>query len=162
MSCTVRIAKSYAQAGVALPHSSLNRHPFAPHQRGTSAGLLGYTGDPEVASEAQAEAFAQLLRRGAEVRDPERWVWKAAFKIAAGELKAGRRATRRALPRTGWNAGDYDAWWRRLLEAQIGFVQPTKWESETVGRLCFINPRTTIDNVRAILGTMNQATATHR
>jgi glutamate/tyrosine decarboxylase-like PLP-dependent enzyme len=57
--------------------------------------------------------------------------------------------------RTGWNAGDYDAWWRRLLDAQIGFVQPTKWEGETVGRLCFINPRTTLDHVRAILGTMN-------
>jgi glutamate/tyrosine decarboxylase-like PLP-dependent enzyme len=56
--------------------------------------------------------------------------------------------------RLGWEAADYDAWWRRLLEAQIGFVQPTKWEGETVGRLCFINPRTTIDHVRAILGTM--------
>ena len=57
--------------------------------------------------------------------------------------------------RVGWSAGDYDAWWRRLLEAQIGFVQPTKWEGETVARLCFINPRTTIDHVRAILGTMS-------
>ena len=56
--------------------------------------------------------------------------------------------------RIGWDAGDYDAWWRRILDAQIGFVQPTKWEGETVGRLCFINPRTTIDHVRAILGTM--------
>jgi RNA polymerase sigma-70 factor, ECF subfamily len=53
--------------------------------------LLGFAGDPDVASDAEAEAFAQLLRRGAEVRDPERWVWQAAFRIAAGELKARRR-----------------------------------------------------------------------
>jgi RNA polymerase sigma-70 factor (ECF subfamily) len=53
--------------------------------------ILGYSADPEIASDAVAEAFAQLLRRGAEVRDPERWVWRAVFRIAAGELKARRR-----------------------------------------------------------------------
>jgi RNA polymerase sigma-70 factor (ECF subfamily) len=54
-------------------------------------GVLAFTGDPEVASDAVAEAFAQVLRRGDEVRDPERWVWRAAFRIAAGELKDRRR-----------------------------------------------------------------------
>jgi RNA polymerase sigma-70 factor (ECF subfamily) len=54
-------------------------------------GLLAFAGDPEVASDAVAEAFAQVLRRGEEVRDPERWVWRAAFRIAAGELKDRRR-----------------------------------------------------------------------
>lgn len=49
--------------------------------------LLAYSGDPEVASDAVAEAFAQVLRRGDAVEDPERWVWRAAFKIASGELK---------------------------------------------------------------------------
>jgi RNA polymerase sigma-70 factor, ECF subfamily len=44
-----------------------------------------------VASDAVAEAFAQVLRRGDEVRDPERWVWRAAFRIAAGELKERRK-----------------------------------------------------------------------
>jgi RNA polymerase sigma-70 factor, ECF subfamily len=55
-------------------------------------GLLAFSGDPEVASDAVAEAFAQVLRRGEEVRDPERWVWRAAFRIAAGELKERRRS----------------------------------------------------------------------
>jgi RNA polymerase sigma-70 factor (ECF subfamily) len=54
-------------------------------------GLLAFSGDPEVASDAVAEAFAQVLRRGDEVRDPERWVWRAAFRIAAGELKERRK-----------------------------------------------------------------------
>jgi hypothetical protein len=56
--------------------------------------------------------------------------------------------------RSGWGADDYDAWWRRLVDAQIAFVQPTSWMGEKVARLCFVNPRTTLDHVRAILGTM--------
>ncbi len=56
--------------------------------------------------------------------------------------------------RTGWDAEDYEAWWRRALEAQVGFVQPSSWNDEPVARMCFVNPRTTIDHVRAILGTM--------
>jgi len=56
--------------------------------------------------------------------------------------------------RLGWEPEDYEAWWRRALDAQVGFVQPSSWEGEKVARLCFVNPRTTIDHVRAILGTM--------
>ncbi|MGZ8614446.1 MAG: pyridoxal phosphate-dependent decarboxylase family protein [Actinomycetota bacterium] len=56
--------------------------------------------------------------------------------------------------RLGWEDEDYEAWWRRLLEAQIAFVQPTSWKGEKIARLCFVNPRTTIDHVRAVLGTM--------
>lgn len=53
--------------------------------------LLAYSGDPDIASDALAEAFAQALRRGTNIRDVERWVWRAAFRIANGELKARRR-----------------------------------------------------------------------
>jgi hypothetical protein len=44
-----------------------------------------------VANDAVAEAFAQAIRRGDEVRDPLRWVTKAAYRIAAGELQLRRR-----------------------------------------------------------------------
>ena len=57
--------------------------------------------------------------------------------------------------RLEWSAEDYEAWWRRLVDAQIAFVQPTSWNGEKVARLCFVNPRTTLDHVRAILGTMS-------
>jgi RNA polymerase sigma-70 factor (ECF subfamily) len=50
------------------------------------AVLLAF-GSREVADDAVAEAFAQALRRGHAVRDPAAWVWRAAFRIAAGELK---------------------------------------------------------------------------
>jgi glutamate/tyrosine decarboxylase-like PLP-dependent enzyme len=56
--------------------------------------------------------------------------------------------------RRGWRSDDYESWWRRTFEAQIGFVQPTTWMGEKVARLCFVNPLTTIDHVRAVLDEM--------
>ena len=48
--------------------------------------LLTFTGDAELASDAEAEAFAQALRRGDAVEDVEAWVWRSAFRIASGLL----------------------------------------------------------------------------
>jgi RNA polymerase sigma-70 factor, ECF subfamily len=59
--------------------------------------LVAYTGDREVAGDAVAEAFAQALGRGGELRSPLAWVWRAAFRIAAGDLK--ERGRRTALAR---------------------------------------------------------------
>src|SRR5436190_1188245 len=67
--------------------------------------VLAYSGDPEVASDAVAEAFAQALRRGDAIRNPDAWVWRAAFRIAAGEL-ADRG--RRAQPAADVRARSYD------------------------------------------------------
>ena len=55
--------------------------------------LLVCTGDAELASDAEAEAFAQVLRRGDAVDDVEAWVWRSAFRIAAGLMAAGSRST---------------------------------------------------------------------
>ena len=49
--------------------------------------LFAFCHDPDIASDAVAEAFAQCIRRGDQVRTPKAWVWKAAFRIAAGDLK---------------------------------------------------------------------------
>ena len=54
--------------------------------------LFAFAGDPDVASDALAEAFAQALAAGPRVRDPAAWVWRASFKIAAGDLKRRRAA----------------------------------------------------------------------
>ena len=53
--------------------------------------VLAFAGDREIASDAVAEAFAQALRRGRAIRDPASWVWRTAFRVAAGELKDRRR-----------------------------------------------------------------------
>src|SRR5205814_2309763 len=58
--------------------------------------LLGFTGDQELARDAMAEAFAQALGRGDAIRDQDKWVWRASFRIAAGEMK--RRSQRQPLP----------------------------------------------------------------
>ncbi len=55
--------------------------------------LVLHTRDPEIASDAAAEAFAQALARGDELRSPERWIWTVAFRVANGHLKErGRNA----------------------------------------------------------------------
>ncbi len=54
--------------------------------------LLGYTGSPDVASEAVSEAFAQALGRGDHITSPRGWVWTTAFRVAKG-LLAERRAS---------------------------------------------------------------------
>jgi RNA polymerase sigma factor (sigma-70 family) len=46
-----------------------------------------FTGDRDVADDAVAEAFAQALARGPEIRDASRWVWKVAFRVAGGAMK---------------------------------------------------------------------------
>lgn len=55
--------------------------------------LMFTFGDSEVASDAVAESFAQAIRRGAALTDPGAWVWKAAYRIAAGEMKRMRSGT---------------------------------------------------------------------
>jgi RNA polymerase sigma-70 factor (ECF subfamily) len=52
--------------------------------------IYAYSGDAEIASDAVAEAYAQLLHRGPAVRDPAAWTWRTAFRISAGALKARR------------------------------------------------------------------------
>ena len=53
--------------------------------------LYAFSGSREVADEATAEAFAQALRRGDEIRDVAAWVWRSAYAIARGELQRRRR-----------------------------------------------------------------------
>jgi RNA polymerase sigma-70 factor (ECF subfamily) len=50
-------------------------------------GLLLYTGDREIASDAMAEAFAQAIRRGERIESALAWITRSAYRIAAGELK---------------------------------------------------------------------------
>ena len=53
--------------------------------------LFAYTGSAELASDAEAEAFAQVLSRGDAVEDVAAWVWRSAFRIASGLLATRSR-----------------------------------------------------------------------
>jgi RNA polymerase sigma-70 factor (ECF subfamily) len=54
--------------------------------------VLLSTGDPDVASDAVAEAFALAIRRWGELRDPPAWIWRVAFRLAARDTRTGREA----------------------------------------------------------------------
>ena len=53
--------------------------------------------------------------------------------------------------RIGWKAEDYDLWAAKLHDEGVAFVPPSKWDGETVGRLVFLHPDTSMDLVREIL-----------
>ena len=56
--------------------------------------------------------------------------------------------------RIGWSDERYTQWSHQLLRDQVAFVTPTKWEGETVARLAFLHPDTSLDLVRRILESM--------
>ena len=53
--------------------------------------------------------------------------------------------------RLGWLPADYQAWSDRVLADGLTFTVPTTWRGETVLRFCFVNPRTTLADVRVVL-----------
>lgn len=75
--------------------------------------LLAFSRDPDVASDAVAEAYAQVIRRGAAINDPQAWVWRTGFRLAAGELKK-RGSTTSLIPDTGYVDTEVDM---ELLDA---------------------------------------------
>jgi RNA polymerase sigma factor (sigma-70 family) len=80
--------------------------------------VFAFARDRDLASDAVAEAFAQCIRRGDAVRSPRDWVWKAAFRIAAGELQ--ERGRWRSLSAEGASAVELPGSSARLVEALAG------------------------------------------
>jgi L-2,4-diaminobutyrate decarboxylase len=58
--------------------------------------------------------------------------------------------------RIGWSPVEYHAWSERALVDGLAFVVPTTWAGETLLRCCFVNPRTTLDDVRLIVDSLAQ------
>jgi RNA polymerase sigma factor (sigma-70 family) len=78
-------------AAVKLEQRTSVEEVFRVHGARLCRSLLLYAGDPEIARDAVAEAFAQAVRREEHLRSPLAWITRAAYKIAAGELKDRRR-----------------------------------------------------------------------
>ena len=57
--------------------------------------------------------------------------------------------------RVGWAADDYAAWSERVLQSGLTFTVPTTWRGETCLRFCFVNPRTTSDDVALVLDSLS-------
>jgi RNA polymerase sigma-70 factor, ECF subfamily len=60
--------------------------------------VYAFAGDADIASDAVAEAFAQVLSRGAAIRDPAAWTWRTAFRISAGILKSRGSSDAASIP----------------------------------------------------------------
>jgi RNA polymerase sigma-70 factor, ECF subfamily len=75
--------------------------------------VLAFSRDPELASDAVAEAFAQALARESAIRSPLPWIWRAAFRIAAGSLK-GRHLPLQTVPEGSYALAESDD---QLLDA---------------------------------------------
>ena len=58
------------------------------------------------------------------------------------------------LRRTGWTEDDYRRWSLAMLRAGEAFAVPSAHGGEPVLRLCIVNPRTTVDDVAAILDSL--------
>jgi L-2,4-diaminobutyrate decarboxylase len=56
--------------------------------------------------------------------------------------------------RIGWQPDDYRAWSDQALADGLTLTVPTSWRGETVLRFCIVNPRTTSDDLAAILATL--------
>jgi RNA polymerase sigma factor (sigma-70 family) len=65
--------------------------------------VYAYAGNEDVASDAVAESFAQALRRGAAIRDVRNWVWRSAFRLAAGDLKRQSSLSRAPMPQRAFH-----------------------------------------------------------
>ena len=77
-------------AAMAIDQRARYEELYRAHGAGLWRSVLLYAGDPEVASDAVAEAFTQAIRRGDDIESPQAWITRAAFRIAAGDLQDRR------------------------------------------------------------------------
>ncbi|GAB3588304.1 pyridoxal phosphate-dependent decarboxylase family protein [Calidifontibacter terrae] len=56
--------------------------------------------------------------------------------------------------RLGWAPADYQRWSDELLAREEGFVVPTSHDGETLARFAIVNPRTSKEDILAILDSM--------
>ena len=59
-----------------------------------------------------------------------------------------------AFRRTGWVAAQYAAWSRRMMESGDAFVAPSGYKRQPILRICVVNPRTTVDDIRLVIDSL--------
>jgi len=114
--------------------------------------VLFWCGDREVASDAVAEAFAQMLHRGGAIRDPRAWVWKTAFRVAAGDLKRRRRTSAERVD-TSYELSDAPV----LLATALARLSPRERQSVVLHYYAGYP----LKDVAAIIGSTPGAVAVH-
>jgi len=59
-----------------------------------------------------------------------------------------------AFRRLGWMPSQYAEWSRQLLDAGLALVVPSNYLQETILRICVVNPRTTVDDLRVVIDSL--------
>lgn len=98
------------------------------------------------------EAYAEAVERTIDVaREAEKLI-EAHPKL---EMVIQRHLSIVCFRRVGWKPEDYQQWSNQLLNDGTGFVTPSKHEGETVLRFCIVNPRTSVEDIKTLLATLD-------
>lgn len=82
---------------------------------------------------------------------------EAAQRVEAADhlrLVAGPNLSVVVFERVGWNADRYQAWSEEMMYAGTAFVVPSRHRKQPVFRFCFVNPRTTMDEIDEIIAAL--------
>ena len=124
-----------------------NPSDFAIHLTRRSRGLPFWFSLATYGTDAYADAIEvtlDLARRSAELIES----------IPHVELVREPGLSIVVFERLGWDAAAYQAWTERAMADGTAFVVPSRYRGRPVFRFCFVNPRTTLDEVRLILDSM--------
>jgi RNA polymerase sigma factor (sigma-70 family) len=136
------VVEADVERDLAGPESAEDRleRVYREHGERLWRAVLLAAGSREVADDAVAEAFAQALRRGQAVRDPAAWVWRAAFRIAAGELKERGVVETLAVEPTAGMAEPFVDLWRalatlpRMQRASVVLADYAGWSHREIAK----------------------------
>jgi len=59
-----------------------------------------------------------------------------------------------AFRRLGWEPRRYGAWSRRMLDSGTALVVPSALDGQAILRICIVNPRTTVEDLRMVLDSL--------
>jgi glutamate/tyrosine decarboxylase-like PLP-dependent enzyme len=124
-----------------------NASDFAHHLSRRARGLPLWFSLATYGTDAYADAVETTLRVA---RDAARLVDRTPHT----ELVMEPELSIVLFRRTGWQDVDYQRWSDRQLAAGTAFVVPTGWHGEVVLRICVVNPRTTLDDIAAIVDSL--------
>lgn len=97
------------------------------------------------------KAYEDAVQRGVEIANYAAEAINAAPHV---EMVRPQSLSIVLFRRIGWDEARYNEWSMQLLQDQIAFVTPTKWEGETIARFAFLHPHTSEELVNQILDTM--------
>lgn len=128
-------------------YGNWNPSDFAIHLTRRARGLPFWFSLATHGTEAYADAvrvtidLAVEAGRRIEAADHLRLTWEPRLSIVVFE-------------RIGWNADEYRAWTEEMMHQGTAFVVPSRHDGKPVFRFCFVNPRTTLDEIDLIIDSL--------